>query len=464
MRNSGNRVVWILLVLVFTFRQDITYAQATSQSELQRRAFVDIVNQHAITSGMIVSSKTLSDDCRIDLQPSFDGRTNAALARIFQEVLRSAVPSDIARFNRPRKPADTETFVVDPGDCALSQYVGTVSYFHPPSSQSNNAFTLRYGGANQATLPIATLIRPGERPIRILSGSAARSDIDLSNVGTSQKTLGTDLVMLWWGGDLVAEWYRKDWSVLKTARGSKNLILTLRGLQGTADVNKELASASTIAFTKGMVLSIQEKTKKNGVRQRATLSLEASASTRPLYEQTTRGKSIWSRSPTNFEAQIVRSLRAVGGAVRQSVSLTLDPQISSTLQGVTENAASALRAEVGENLRNRPIYASIAMIDGNTGSILGASGYPVAPNPQRFDSGDIEPFPVSEEFLKRRVIGSVAKVPIGFSVLASTPELQFLKRASYPGGPFETVLGKEIPPLHDHDSRSCVPRLISDVS
>lgn len=425
-------------------------AMATGQGDPPsiERALARMVNMHALPLHMIVGEPR-ERGCRLALDRNFERAAEAEIAaaqtRIFRELELSNVQADIRRFNAARTPAEENLFRVDGETCAPLEYQPQVSDFKPPTRQVPQALSVRYisppapgtgievevallDGKKRFTLPV----------VRSQIGQGSSSVLELSAPGT-QVSIGDEDLILKWGGQVLVDWSLGRWPLLRSATTDKSIRLMVGYGKDSIDVNDARAGAR-IAFPEGAILTVFKFA--NGRPQpKAQVSWRQVRTAQVLYSRDAQGQEAWAREPTNFEAQIVNSLRSGPGAL-QSVTLTMRPELVFLLDEILSRAADDAKIAMPVKRRGRSVYGSVVLMDGLTGEYLGAAGFPKAPAPRRFSSDAFVPVETfREEYLRRRPIGSVAKAPISHAIIATTPVLAGLKLPEYPSGPFKSILG-----------------------
>ena len=142
----------------------------------------------------------------------------------------------------------------------------------------------------------------------------------------------------------------------------------------------------------------------------------------------------------------------------------MDQRIAGSLQAGLRRGVDIIEKQVNLERRNRKLYASAAILDGINGEVLATAGLPVADSPVRLTGGAFVVPRGREEYLIRRVVGSVAKVPIGFAIVSRHPDLVSLKLRPWGAKEakqgFASILGQPIAPLADHGVREpCTQRV-----
>ena len=417
-------------------------SQATDSNVVSSRQkyLSDIVNTHAIKGRMIVGVERSDGSCKIELQSEFHENTSIDLQRIFNEILKSPVRDEIRRFNQPRSSQDRSTFDVNEETCAIRSYKGSPDVFRPPSRQGTSAFKLTYSPAIKAAKPQLEIWNRNARVRLVAEQDSLETRLDVSGSANATCCTGNSTVVLMHDGKELADWDRDEWSVVKNVRAG-NYQLRVQSPSGVA----KLEEGDIVSFRPGMIISVHEKTA-TGVRELAAMQIRTTTS-RPAYVQGVKGRGVWDENPSAFDIQVVAALKSAGNHVKESVQLTFDKRSIHDVRGLLKKSEQRLSRQVQTSKnRLRPVYGSIAILNGKTGAVYVAEGFPTVEEPTRYRSGEFGVTSEPGEAFKRRVVGSVAKVPLGFAVLMAHPELKDLRVESKPSSEFDTILGQSIEP------------------
>ncbi|MBB3221281.1 hypothetical protein [Pseudoduganella umbonata] len=471
-------------------------------------AFVEMVNVHAIKMDMlcgerqvrtkeghaVAAGRCLSQSASVDeSEPGAEHtcivRIATALAPKFQqyaalhrEILRSPLPGEVYRFNHPRTPADRDVFELNEETCMIRRYLGTSRGFKPPISVATTNLLVQYATEAEAGGEELLVDLYDNKPRRRVQLQPVTPEyenrthhLELTKPPSESSPLASGRILITYQNKKIAEWDRRlNLSILQNMPDLKNGSVRLHHPHATEDLIT-LRAGSKIFFPVGATLTIRKPTLANtGKRSPATLLKDAVSISRvggeqkPLFQQTAKGHIRWGQSPTNFEVQIVEALRTVGSNVAARVTLSLDPGISKELFGLLDDSIKQLRKELTSDKSgkramgsSRPLYGSITMIDAWNGEVIALAGYPESPAPRAYTNGDYRAVPVREEGLKRRVIGSVAKVPLAFAVIAGRPELRNMTLSNYQKNSIDTVLGYALtPPIETLRPNNCAPEVV----
>jgi hypothetical protein len=446
-------VKWILVVGVLFG----TSARANDKAILSRyEAFVNIVNEIALPARMVEGHRIGSGDgeCVLHFDGNYIGQ-NTNHARIYKELLISPLKGDIARFNSARSRADRELFRVDNENCNLLEYRGIDQGFRAPKKVVESPFAVRYVDEDKrerTKLRISTAKHPIDLPTS-LDGTTV---VDLQTGAIEGAGAGT--VVLTWGRQNLIDWNRRQWSVLQDAKVKGKFFVRVRAGVEMISID-QMTPGAIVPFQEGAMLTVHERTS-SGIKQLASLSWQREKS-QPLFRRTTGGEQIWGRVPDAFEVQIVDSLSRVGPLIKDEILLTFSREANAQLQAGLDQAAKEITRTVDLASRNRKLYGSIAMIDAASGEVIGVAGFPASDPPERLGRSYLASIE-REEFLKRRVIGSVAKVPISLAIVTANPILVDLRMKAWDKESFSTVLGQPVETFTDHESVGKCPKDIVD--
>jgi hypothetical protein len=258
----------------------------------------------------------------------------------------------------------------------------------------------------------------------------------------------------------IADWHRdgNGLSIINNADAKSGYRIRLS--DGRSSITLDRGDSAVFPpDVKAVIVSTRDEGD-SGVKKVAEFSWRK-AQARSLYEQDGRGHALWSRIPSSFEVRIVDALKLANRDVAPRVLLSLRPAYSAEFQRDLDPIAQAqdlyARRKPGKkSLPTRRVYGSIAMLDTMTGEILGVAGWPENPAPVQISNSEYATARKQEEFLKREVVGSVAKIPFSMAVLADQPALRLLKIATYDEGSTFHILGQNFSAeLSDHSSRGC---------
>lgn len=424
---------------------------AKDVAEIRHRDFSAMVNLYGVELQMIVGSKRPDDSCRLRLHADYIDNQSPDLQRIYQEIQRSQVPLEIRRFNQPRTQLDQSTFELNDETCEVRRYIGAAKGFRPPSNKAGKVFSFTYSPKVSAARPQLEVQLENGVPRLVIDSDENKTQIDISQVGKTACCAGKNTVVLSYNGVELADWDRRDWSVLKNARKGRYL-LRVRSAEGLTTLNP----GDVLKFTVGTILSIHEPTVRSGVKQVATIQVRQPQDV-PFFIQARNGRTFWAAPPNVFEIQLANALRSTGRQTKDAIQLTFDRQTMAQVRELLDNAGSQLTAHIELSKRaRRPVYGSLTIMDGHTGAVYASAGFPVTQTPTPYSNGEYDQFNELDESFKRRVIGSVAKAPLGLAVILAHPALSELRINSFGESEFETILGMEInPSLSDHGTSSC---------
>lgn len=449
------------------------------------------VNRYAIPLRMIVAVET-REGCRLELRRDFARSAGAdearAQERLLEEVHSSGIARDILRYNSGRTRAARELFRVDEDEraCRLIEYRPAVARFRPPQAPLNRKLTVRYNSealAPALEIEIARQHQPAIR-ITVVQGradpDAPAPKLDLAAPASARlEGNGKDLVLLWHGKPLV-DWGMQRRPMLYNARLDTALLhLSFRSKSAVEQDVKRLGSGGRLAFPEGAVLTVLERDRQGLPVDRAQISWRRAASSDVLYAQDESGRQFWPRNPTNFELQIVRSITGLGSKAPKDVVLSLHRNLALELQSILHMAACEQRAPAASRMGcqrfrdpglkpeiERRAYGSVVIMDALSGEYLGAAGIPVIELPPAQAGDPLWPVDGAAEFLRPRDIGSVAKAPLTFALLATAPVLSTLRIGPYTGGKgaIDSILGVPFGPskLSDQSPASCGPLVSLD--
>lgn len=409
------------------------------------RALARLINVHALPLHMIVGERS-EGGCSLALDRNFRRAGEKTLAaaqdRILRELELSNVQRDIRRFNMPRSPADESLFRVDTV-CTPMEYVPQVSEFKPPNSRWPGRLTVAYetppAQGTGIEIDVDVLGSKKRHTLAVFRQlpNTGPSVLDLAAPGKSV-AVGEDDLIVKWGNQVLVDWSLGRWPMLRSAVGNKNFRLRVRAGASLAESNgaTTATAGSRMAFPEGAVLTVLRFNSSGVPVPIAQVSWRQVRASQVLYSRDSHGREFWGRSPSNFEAQIVQSLRTGSRTTETPLILTLRPELDELLTRALSVAADATKDRWWE------VYGSVVLMDAVSGNYISAGGIPAAPRPRSLPN---EPFVADErfreEFLHRRPIGSVAKAPISHAIIASTPGLAGLTMEKYPSGPQKSILG-----------------------
>lgn len=473
------------------------------QSDAQA-SFTKMVNQHALELGMVCGERRVQDaqgkiatykrcgealgddipplktddkvSCIVKVTDKLEGDA-AKYPALHREILRSPLPGEVYRFNHPRAAADRALFELNPDTCEIRRYIGSRHDFRPPVMRSGQELKVRYAVEADSATEVLLLKIASQKQVRLpIRATAAdqkkgHEEVNVCAATTKTKPLAKAILFIMCGNEKLAEWdHSQGISIIQNVRSGMNLkIHHPQGGVGKNGVATALPEGGKVFFPPGATLTIRTQSakgagvpKENSSGNVATFT-RASSVIKPLFHQKANGQVAWGRIPTNFEVQIVEALRSAGDNVDQDVKLTIDPTISAELEFDLNLSMEALRSRIAADarasntpLRNRPYYGSVAMLDAMTGDIVGIASYPQAASPEAYLNGDFRALPQREEALTRRVIGSVAKAPLSFAIIAARPELASMRLSPFDGSPINSILGRQLEsPLSNHPSSAC---------
>lgn len=435
-------------ILISGASQALTEASpATTIAESLAR----LVNIHALPSHMISGNRAPDGHCALNLDRDFTRAANADLAkaqdRVFRELERSSIEREIRRFNAPRTVSDEQIFRVDESTCSPVEYRPQISEFKPPQSRTFSELTVQYAGEKHEQVMVLEISSGGKSRtlpvVRKAASTGAAPGLDLSAPEGPVVSGGEDLVLRW-GKVVLADWSIERWPMLRNVHLDANTKLRVHAGRNVTESGQvgSPSAGSRIAFPEGAVLTVLRRDSRGFFNPVANLSWRQTRVSETLYRGDAKGIDHWARPPSNFELQIVKSLRELPQSGKRSVTLSLRPELSQQLQDTLNTATKPYsRLEKDWN-----IFGSVVLMDALSGEYLGVAGYPAATTPRRLPN---EEFVVDErfreEFLTRRNIGSVAKAPIAHAIIASTPALAGLSMKPYPGKDQNSVLGIALP-------------------
>jgi hypothetical protein len=438
-----NKSHWLAAVMCLAAASSTTAAEPETDAEKVERSLARLVNQHALPWHMIVG-KSINGSCVLSLEHNFrramDADTGAAQSRIFRELELSQLRRDIRRYNAPRTLADQALFRVD-SECSPVEYVPQIAEFRPPKVTSVGAFKVQYPsdvGAEALEVEVTTAGKTHKLAVRRQQSPDVASELDLARP-RGPIDMGEEDLVLKWNGDILVDWSLGRWPVLRSFRLDSKTRMRVHAGGSVAESDVTTATTgSMLAFPEGAVLTLLKYSANGEPVIRSQVSWRRLKTSQVLYSIDPRGQEFWGWEPTNFEAQIVRSLRAQR-AVRPEVTLTFDRALNAQLQAILDPAIKA-----ASKLDPYPeVYGSIVMMDVATGDFIGAVGAPtLAGTPRSLPAEAFVPDEqFREEFLRRRPIGSVAKAPIAYAIIANAPALADLTMQEYPAGKQHSILG-----------------------
>jgi hypothetical protein len=453
----------IVLGLMLALMVVPVVANDNTTTKSLERALAGLVNDYALTAGMIVGERGATGACLLELNRNFQRNEKPQLAqaqsRIFRELELSNIQYDIRRFNAPRTLADGNLFKVD-AECRPIQYLPQIPEFKPPTLRRAGELTVQYlaPAEDPTTIEIEVVTRSKTHVIEVVRGEHTDPPTGLNlALPRGPVVVGAEDLILKWNDSVLVDWSLGRWPLLRNFQPDAKTRIRVRSGSSVSEVG-DVATATSgarVAFPEGAVLTLLRIGKKGLPEQQAKVSWRRSQTARALFTRDARGREFWGRDPTNFEAQIVQSLRTSTNRPNAVVTLTLQPQLDAQLREVL---ATAARSAAGPGKRWSG-YGSIVLMDAVSGHFIAAAGYPTAPRPLRLPGDTVvadEGF--REEFLKKRNIGSVAKAPIAYAIISTTPALVGLTMQPYDPGDQTSVLGIPVDKYGETGNSNCAER------